>query len=238
MEFGNYLPLLMLPLVLGWVIWNKMRLSAGKEEHKDKAVGAVAERMGLAVVRGDASTNLLYFQQPSGDFERVIEMSGRPYGRLVQYFIADGQKTSEYIVARQITSSFGSRLSLEVPTAPVFEVVLRNPNQYLVVKQEYAERQLFEARTGVPYLDEMFLIRAENPQVGPLLAGALQLLSTHHYVHIAGGSGQIFMRVERMALGYLAASAEEFLLALETAAASIEGKPAPARPQSARPHAA
>jgi hypothetical protein len=238
MELGSFLPLLMLPVVLGWLLWNRKRLAQAKDEHKDKTAGAVAARMGLSVVRGDVTQNLLYFQQPAGDFERVLEMSGRPYGRLVQFFVADGQKTNEYVVARKVTSSFGARLSLEVPSAPVFEVVLRDPNKYLIVQQEYGDLQLFEARTGVLELDTLFLIRAQDPAIGPRLAGALRLLSTHHYVHLAGGAQQVFMKVERMALGYLATSPEEYLLALETAAAEIEGKPAPAALPSAGPRAA
>jgi hypothetical protein len=238
MEIGNFLPLLLLPLVLAWMLWNKRRLQQAKEEHSDKSAGALASRMGLNIVRGDAAANLLYFQQPSGDFERVLEMSGHPYGRLIQFFVADGRKTSEYVVARKVTSSFGSRLSAEVPSAPVFEVVLRDPNKYLVVKQEYAELPLHEARTGVPDLDARFLIRAENPEIGPRLAGALHILSTHHYVHLAGGSQQLWMRVEQLALGYLATSPEEYLLALETAAAGIEGKSAPAGWPTATPQTA
>ena len=230
MEIGMFVPLLALPLFLAWVVWNKRRLKQSMAENSDKNVGAVAERMGLTVAQGDPNLNLLYFMQPSGDFERVISMRGRPYGREVEFWVVDGQKSNEYIVARKITTTFGSRLELHVPNAPVFEVVLRNPNQYLVVGQEYQNlAALREVSTGVPALDAQFIVRAERPEVGPALVGALTLLASHQYVHMVGGSQKVWMKVERMGLPYVAASAPEFLLALETAACGVEGRPAPAQ---------
>lgn len=229
MEIGMFLPLLMLPLALGWVLWNKKRLKQSMAENSDKTVEGVAARMGLAIVQGDPQLNLLYFMQPSGDYQRTIQLAGRPYGRGVQFLVSDGQKTNELLVARKVTTTFGGRLTLEVPTAPVFEVVLRDPNKYLVVEQEYAELSLPEVSTGVPALDAQFIVRAEHAHVGPALVDALTLLSTHHYVHLVGGSHEIWMRVERIGLPYVAASPAEYLLALETAACVLEGRPAPAQ---------
>ncbi|HEX2731965.1 MAG TPA: hypothetical protein VHM70_10175 [Polyangiaceae bacterium] len=230
MEIGNYLPLLLLPVMLGWVIWNKMRLNAGKEEHKDKSLQSFSERMGLQIVQGDPKLNLLYFQQPMGDFQRTIELVGRPYGRGVRFVISDGQRTSQLVVARRVTSSFGCRLSLEAPNTPTFEVFLRNPtNSALVPTRDHDALPLHEVRTGNPTLDMLFQVRSDNPNIGPALVPALNLLSTHQYVHLAGGSGQIWMNVERVVLGYVAAAPAEYLLALETAACGLEGRPAPAQ---------
>jgi hypothetical protein len=228
MEIGMFVPLLMVPLFVGWAIWNKMRLKRSMGEHEDKTVRSVAERMGLSVVEGDPQLNLLYFMQPSGDYERTIRLEGRPYGRPVRLWVSDGKKTSEYVVARTITRSYGGRLTVEVPTAPVFEVLLRNPNQYLVVEPEYADRPLQEVSTGDAMLDAHFIVRAEHPAIGPMLVHALSLLSTHLYVHLAGGNGTLWMRLERMGLSYVASAPAEYLLALETAACGVEGKPAPA----------
>jgi len=224
----TFLPLILIPLVIAYAIWAAVQRKRNIEENSDKNVGTLASRIGLTVVEGDPNLNLLYFQQPSGNYQRQISLAGRPYGRDVEFWVRDGKKTKEYIVATKTTWTYGSRLELAVPSAPQFEVVLRNPNQYLVVSPDYDDPPLPEVSTGVSQLDELFIVRATQPTVGPALVGALQLLATHHYVHMAGGSQRIWMKIERMGLATFAYCPEEYLLALETAACAFEGKQPPA----------
>lgn len=228
MEPMLFLPLLLLPLAIAYAVWARLKHRAAVAEHSDKNLGALAARLGLSVVEGDPNLNLLYFQQPSGSYQRTVTLTGQPYGRAVTFWIRDGQKTQEYIVATKTTWTFGSRLELAVPSAPAFEVMLRNPNQYLRVEPDHVTPSLPVVSTGVPQLDETFIVRAADPGVATKLVNTLYLLATQSYVHLAGGSGRMWMKIERMALGSFAYSPEEYLLALETAACACEGKPPPA----------
>ena len=228
MEFTMYLPLILLPLAIGYAIWALIQRQKSMAQHSDKNVGALASRIGLSVIEGDPKLNLLYFQQPMGNYQRQISLAGRPYGRDVEFWVRDGQKTREYVVATHTTLTFGSRLELAVPSAPEFEVMLRNPNQYLTVSPDSEDPPLPEVSTGVARLDEVFVVRAADPGVGATLVNALYLLASQNYVHMAGGSQRIWMKIERMALGSFAYCPEEYLLALETAACAFEGKPPPA----------
>src|SRR5690349_21684661 len=52
----------MVPLVVGLMIFQRRRLSSALAANTDKTLGALAGRMGLSVTEGDPSLNLLYFQ--------------------------------------------------------------------------------------------------------------------------------------------------------------------------------
>jgi hypothetical protein len=224
-----FLPIVAIALV--FVLWSRRRVASAIASNGDKNLSAVALRLGLTVVEGDANTNLLYFMQPSADFSRRIRATGQPYGRPVELTIVDGRKTDEYIVARRITTTFGCFLEATTRVRlPPFEVVLRQPNQYLVPHQAFAGRPgMFEVPIGQPQLDAMFVVRSTDPRIGPALAGALSTLATHLFVHLAGEDTRLWSSFTRMGLPYFAQAAEEYLLALESAACGVEGRPAPAR---------
>lgn len=212
------------------VVWSRLRLRTAMAQNQDKTLGAMAARMGLAVESGDPSLSILYFQQPARDYDRELRASGAPYGRPVKLTLMDGRKTTEYFVYRKITHSFGCFLEASAATnAPAFEVVLRQPNEYLVAPQDLAARpNMMEARTGDPALDARYLIRAADPRVGPALAPALRVLASQLYVHLAGEGTSLWMSFTRTALPYLSLAPEVYSHALEAAACGCEGRPAPA----------
>jgi len=221
---------LIVPLVIGLLLFQRRKLSGALAANADKNFGTIATRLGMHVTEGDPNLNLLYFQQPSGDFKRRLCAEGQPYGRTARLIVVDGQKTSEFVVARKITTSFGCFLEVEMHAAlPAFELSLRNPGQYLVPNLEFAERaDLTTVSCGDPQLDQLFLIRAADPRLAPSLVPALKLLSTQQAVHLAGEGQRIWMSFPRLSLSMLAYSPEEYLLALEAAACSLEGRPVPA----------
>lgn len=222
-----YLPFALIPIMFGWVIWNKLKFNKMVEDNADKCVGAIANRLGMQVVEGDPNQNLLIFQEPMGNFERTFRATGAPYGRPTEFWVVDGRKKRDFIVATHTTLTYGSRLEVPTTAGRVFEVLLRTPNKYLVIAPEYEHSPLSEISIGVPTLDQLFVVRSQDPSVGAALVGALTLLATHHYVHLACDGQKLWIKWERMGLGYFAASAEEYLLALETAACGLEGRQAP-----------
>jgi hypothetical protein len=218
-------------------IVQRKRLGQALVDNADKSIGAIASRLGLAVVEGDPGTNLLYFQQPAGDFERKIRLAGQPYGRATTFLIVDGQKTEELLVARRITRRYACILDVQTNVAfPAFEVSLRKPNEYLVPDLGFAERtDLHEVSTGDAQLDALFRVRAADPRLGRALVPSLILLTSHLYVHMAGEGNRVWSALTRMGLPYFSYAPEEILLSLETAACALEGRPAPARSVAAPP---
>lgn len=218
------------PLVLGMFLYQRKRMATTLAENTDKNLGSITTRLGLRIVEGDPNLNLLYFQQPSGDFKRQIRAEGQPYGRPTRLHIVDGQKTNEYIVAKRVTQTFGCFLEVTLGLrVPAFELSLRSPNQYLAPSLEFAERpELQTVGTGDALLDQVFVIRSVDPQLAARLAPALKLLSTQQMVHLVGEGDRIWLSFPRFGLASLSYSPEEFLLALEAAACGLEGRPAPA----------
>jgi hypothetical protein len=219
-------------LAIGYAIWGRRRVATALAENSDKTFAAVAARLGLSVSEGDGSVNLLYFQQPKQDFERTLRAVGQPYAHPAALTLLDGKSTSEYLVMREVKTSFGCFLEISSSaTLPVFEVVLRNPNQYLVPNQQFAEHtELVPAATGNAAIDAQFSIRASDPRVAPALVPTLELMSSMLYVHLACAGTRLYVSFTRFGLAYFSSAAEEYLLALETAACALEGRPLPARP--------
>jgi hypothetical protein len=197
---------------------------------EDKTLGAMARRMGLQVTEGDPNLNLVYFQQPAGDFERSFAAQGSPYGRSVRFVLKDGQERNYRVVVRAVTSNFDCFLEAELQTGvPPFELSLRAPNQFMVPNLEFAERQeLVTVPIADPTLEQLFVVRSADPRLVAALTPALRLLSAQHMVHLAGEGQRVWMSFPRMGLPSLSYAPEEFLLALETAACGLEGRPAPA----------
>ncbi len=220
----------MVPLVLGLFFYQRKRMATTLAANSDKTLGVIASRLGMRVVEGDPSLNLLYFQQPSGDFKRSLRAEGQPYGRPARLTIVDGQKTNEYVVAKKITQTFGCFLevTLAIRVHP-FELTLRSPQQYLAPNLELEHRtELQTVSLADPALEQMFVVRSADPQVPERLRAALQLLSTQQFVHLAGEGDRIWMSFTRFGLASLSYAPEELLLALEAAACGLEGRPAPA----------
>jgi hypothetical protein len=221
---------LMVPLVLGLFLYQRRRMATTLAANTDKTLGVIASRLGMRVVEGDPNINLLYFQQPSGDFKRSFRAEGQPYGRLARLTIVDGQKTNEYVVAKKITHTFGCFLEVTLGLrVHAFELSLRSPNQYLVPNLEFAERpELQTVSLGDPLLDQTFVVRSVDPQLPARLVPALKLLSTQQVVHMIGEGDRIWLSFSRFGLASLSYAPEELLLGLEAAACGLEGRPAPA----------
>jgi len=230
---------IVIPLVLGLMLFQRSRMSGALAANADKNFGAISARLGLQIAEGDPGLNLLHLQQPRGDFKRLLRAQGQPYGRPTRLTIMDGQKTSEYIVARRVTTSFGCFLEVDTQAnLPAFELSLREPNQYLVPNLEFAERpELNTVSCGDAELDRVFVIRAVEARVATALVPALKVLSTQHAVHLAGEGQRIWMSFPRLALATFTYAPEEYLLGLESAACALEGRPAPAGVGTALPAA-
>jgi hypothetical protein len=213
-------------IAVSMMIWSRLRLRKSLAENKDKSFGVIAQRLWLVVEAGDPTINLLYFQTKTGDYQRQLRASGKPYQHPTFLTIVDGVATSEYVVYRKTTLSFGCYLEMQLDhEIEPFEVVLRAPNQYLVAEQSMANDTALVEVAG----DQKFIIRAAGTTTAAALQPALEVLEHQHFVHLAGSHNRIWINFTRMALPSFSFAPEEYLVALETAACGLSGKPLPAR---------
>jgi hypothetical protein len=229
---STFAPFLSFGAIYGYWIYQKKRLARLNTGNADKTVGAIARHLDLAVIEGDSSVNLWFLQEPPGDFERKIFLRGQPYGRQTTFQLVDGRRVEQGWTGQDVTQTF--RATLVVGTNapfPAFEVALRHPHSQCLPPLEFGQRtDLHEVSTGNERLDEMFVVRAADPHVGPALVDALTLLVSHLYVHMAGDAGRIWTSLTRVGLPYFAYAPDEALLVLATAACGLEGRRAPAEP--------
>ena len=231
MPFGAFaVPLLVGGVAVLFMIWQRQQRKAALAGNAQHTLGAVAQRLGLRVVEGDPTLNFMYFQQPKFTYERQLRLEGHPYGRPVEFVLGDSVKnTVDVLVYREVTHSFGCRIAVATSVSlPEFEVARRNPNEYLRPLRAIDQNRAPIVPTGDPRLDQEFEVRSADPRVGPALVKALDIVSAELYVHFFGQGNRIVVNITRMALPYFAAAAERYLLALETIACSLEGRPAPA----------
>jgi hypothetical protein len=250
MSVSNILiPLLGMAIVIFFVFQQRKRLKTVLASSTEYTAGAIATRLGLHLVEGDANLNFLYLMQPGGDneygeYERRVRLVGTPYGRNVEFFFGDGRTVSKdaynLLLKREAILHYQCRLSMALPvTVAPFEVTFRNPNEYLRPLCSLTGRQGFpDVSLGNPQLDAMFRLAAADPRVGPAIANALSGLTHQQFVHVHAHDGQLEMFVTRTALPCVVHAVEEYLLALETIACVLEGRPAPAQLAPAQQRAA
>ena len=227
------IPLLIVVVIATFAmfIWSRKKLKTGMAQSQDKTFGSVAVRMGLRVDEGEPNTNLLYFFEQGGNYKRTLRATGQPYAHATTFWLTDSVERKEFFRYIRTTKSYGCFLEVkpQQPVAP-FEVMLRNPHKYIIPPQDLGDRaELREIPSGNPAIDAQFIIRAVDTRVPAALVPALQILSQQLYVHLAGEGDLIWMNMNKTGLAYFSAAAEEYLLAMETAACSFEGKPLPAR---------
>jgi hypothetical protein len=231
MSFTTFLfPILAIGVTLYLVVLQKQRTRAALVANADKSAGVIASRLGLTLVEGDPTLNLLYLMQPAGEFKRRVRMAGTPYGHPVELDFADGYEvTKDLYVYREATITFRCMLSVAVNAAfPDFEVTLRTPNPYLTPECAITG-QVGEARLPQPQLDELLRVATNDPRVAHALAPVLSLLATQPFVHVLGTKGRVLTFFPRMGVPYFASAPEEYLFALESIACALEGRPAPAQ---------
>lgn len=217
--------------VVGLLIFQRTRLKQSIAQNQDKNFGAVADRLGMRVEEGDPNTNLLYFMEKMGSYDRELRATGQPYAHLASFKVMDSVERRDFVAYRRTTRTYGCFLQLKLQQQiAAFEVVLRNPNQYLIPTQNLAERtELVETPSGNAAIDAQFVIRTSDNRIAAALVPALQILSQQLFVHMAGDGDELWINITRMGLPYFAAAAEEYLLSIESAACGIEGQPMPAR---------
>ena len=237
---GSMMPfvwvVIMIVFVGGTFLWRKRQMGAlaGMEAKDAHArAGAVAQRMGLTIVSGDPGFNFYHtgrWQDLGKAMSRnvlsrpdrpdiEIRMQGQPGGRPVELIYIDRLRVKDNVLSREVHRWWDARLVVGVGAPfPDFEVVTRNPNEYCRPEPQLA---LAPQSFGDAMLDSQLMLKTGDARIGPVLADALRLLASLHYVHVIGQGGVLTFRCTEMAAMMLG-DGEKILLSLDEAARSIE----------------
>jgi hypothetical protein len=238
------IPVVAVGLVVFWTVLGKRMMGAADKRYADYRVGEVAQRMGLQVVEGDPSLNLIQAQtthnMASGeatggrvarfmgdrDKETRVRLEGAPYGhptRLVSYSYT---KYQDRVAVGIVTTAFEFRLSVQIPVEiPPFEIVLRKAGAHGVKAKP--EWDLPRQSLGDPDLDARLTLTCADPRLGAYLAPVVGGLTSHKYLHIQGGGRVISSLAEANATMYAAFDLEQTQLVLEHMATALAGPVVP-----------
>jgi hypothetical protein len=194
------------------VCWLIFFLTVGRRrsEYAEKAgshnqIGAIAQRMGLQVIEGDPTANLVAF---AGHFNETTEkvggrvrrflgdeaketrimLRGAPYGRPTEFYYYHRTTYADRHWVKFHGEASDCRFSLQVPVGlPPFELVLHDTSRDRRTKPEWGlPRQSF----GDPALDARFTLTCHDPRLGPALVPAMGELAGHRYLHVQA-NGQV-----------------------------------------------
>ena len=171
--------------ILRWRAARKVRT-----DHAGHRADALAQGMGLSVVDGDPTLNLMLAHHEHTQKSRKrthVTLHGTPAGRATT-FVYDFDNRA---------GTFRCRLSVQGPQAfPAFEVTLRHPARY---HEPDRELPFAPVAVGDPVLDARFDVRAEHFGVGPALVPMLSAMSDWTHVHVVGAGGALHWTATRTA---------------------------------------
>jgi hypothetical protein len=201
--FTVYLvPVVGLGMGLFWLVFGRKLMTGSDKRHRELRVGELAQRMGLQIVEGDPSLNMMQahtkhnmrmakdkasgFLRSSKETKVVLE--GAPYGRPTRFLFHRYTEVAERFVAQVVSGSFDCRLSLQVPVdLPPFEIIGRSglADRYMGLKVK-PEWGLPDQSFGDRELDAKLALSSPDPRIGSYLAPVVGALVGNRYVHIQG----------------------------------------------------
>jgi hypothetical protein len=236
-----FMPVAATGLLVFWLVVGKRMMASTDRRYAAFRVGELAQRMGLQIIEGDPSLNLMQAQtthnmsttsQATGGTvarllgdtakETRVRLQGAPYGRPTELVFFSYTKYQDRLAVGIITTSFEFRLSVQVPVAvPAFEIVLRRSGSYgLKAKPEW---RLPKQSFGAPELDAHLSLTTTDARLGPYLAPAVGGLVGHKYLHIQGDGHVISSLTEENATMLGAFELEQTQLILEHMATALAG---------------
>jgi hypothetical protein len=229
-----FVPMVMVALVIGGLIYGRRHLSRVQRDTTDYQAGAIAQRLGLRLERGNPAQNLFVTGRMAEEVQHFdVRLAGQRnevpveivYFRNVEhergFLEVTIHQTWDVRLTARTTASFGH-----------FEVCLRNPQAHNRVRP-YFENPMPELRTGHPVTDRALRITGDNPAIATPLGELLAPLASLQYVHVVGEPGAISFLMSRgdggrgnemMGVGYGLYDADRILDVLTRIALTAEGR--------------
>jgi hypothetical protein len=256
MSFYQYLPLVIVPVVIWLFIKNRAGSKALVQKTEHMRAGAVAQRLGLQITQGDPNYHLALDQVETTVGQGLLQglkadspfattlsdvsvhATGQPYQRPTEFHFAHKVELSAAIpvVGRTRTTTFGCTLTVAVRAqVPDFEILART-NQYSEMSRVHP--QLPPSSFGNPMLDNQFQLFTREAALGPHLAQVVGEFAGQFAAHVVGNSGQLYLTFDQWMMYGFGDGAEILQYGLECVACSLEGRAAPAtRPMPVNPAA-
>jgi hypothetical protein len=190
-----------------WLLLGRRLMTGADQRHRDFRVADLAQRLGLQIVEGDPTLNMMqahtkHNMRMAKDKapgilrsakETKVVLEGAPYGRPTRFLFHRYTEVAQRIVAQVVSGSFDCRLSLWVPAdLPPFEIVSRAgfADRYMGIRAK-AEWDLPAQPFGDSDLDAKLALSSPDPRLGRHLAPVVGALVGDKYVHIQGNRGVI-----------------------------------------------
>ncbi|GAB5543851.1 MAG: hypothetical protein RLO52_12320 [Sandaracinaceae bacterium] len=223
--------------VIAYLIYGQKHREGLQEQTKDYRAGALAERLGLQVVRGDPAQNLWVTGTGFSDVQHFdVRLSGQKNGVPVDIvYFRDVAHEKHSLREMTIHSTWEVRLAAETnANFGHFEATIRNPKAYSRVRP-FFDNPMPELQTGHPAVDQAFRLTGDNPAIAQALGPLLAPLTSLVYVHVVGAPGQVSFRLDRgdmgrgselMGVAYGLYDAERILDVLSRIVLTAEGRAA------------
>jgi hypothetical protein len=240
--------LLFVLLGAGFVLYTFRRGKAMRQRlDRDTAqarAGALAQRLGLQLERGDPGFNLQHAPVGALEHQAVdVLLRGAPHGVPLEivYFrkVEDattgwqafaGERTTKIQWDCRITAHMAANIGR-------FEIRLRAPNAACRVRSYFGDDPPPARSFADLELDRVLVIGADDPDVAMRLASLVRTVATMQYVHIVGERGRVsfemghgaFASGMQMAVGpaYGFSAIDPIVHTLTTIACALDGRPAP-----------
>lgn len=231
---------LMLLLFLGFFFYQRRAMAQSRIDNAAYVFRDFAARLGLQVVQGNPYQNLMFAQMDHSQAkvakvdrtlftsehtkESHLRAEGVVWDRPYVFELYQRTDIEGEFNTTTTTSTFGAFLGAQIADhLPPFEVHVRNFESYAAPN---VQTSLPPQSSGNAALDEIFVIKCEDPSVAPALVPVLVPLMTEQGLHLVGGDGRLRAMGTRHTYGYLLASAEKLQRSLEHLACIAEGKDA------------
>lgn len=234
-------PIILIIFLGGALLYRKKMMKAVDTQYANCTAGLVAQRLGLQLIAGDPTFNLVVWENrapqlndlnpiPHQVFDFQIQAQGTPQGRPSRFFFQAKREASAKIpmMSRTITDTYGCMLEVSLQAQlPYFELASISQNAYLQPNMVLSSRTDMRQVPGAfqsPVLDSAFSLTTTDPNIAPLLARALPMLSGIQWIHLVGTPGTLSVHFPRNGHYTFAAQAELYQQALMTIAAMAEGR--------------
>ena len=173
------LPFLAIGLVLFMQARQKKQLQGFDQQYAGFRAGALAERLGLQLLKGDPSFNFMVTQASQAYAKGAtdkqpmhieVELSGAPFGAPLSLKYLNRVERETGFSSTTLKTWFDCRMTATAKQAfPPFEVTSRKGPVGSIVKQQ----ALPEAPTGNPAVDADFQVTTTEPALAQLLGQVL-----------------------------------------------------------------
>lgn len=224
---------LMVVGVIGYMIWAQKARGQMQKDTAQYQAGAIAQRLGMRVVRGDPNTNLFVNGAGLANQRYDVHVTGERQGVPLEIVYFKEVWTETGILTTTVHRQWEGRLTALTQAAfGHFEVTLRQPQQWNGVRSFFAN-PMPELSTGDPRTDSLLRVTGDNPAIAGALGGLLAPLTRLNYVHVVGRPGQISFLMshssagrgnEMIGVGYALFDAETIFEVLTRIALTAEGR--------------